>query len=481
VRLSIAWKIVVAFCLVVLVVLGLGLWSLQATRRLHDLNQTLLTEAIPAVRLQLSLGELIHTLVRHETRALVLRDPAYQTLHGEGAQEFQSRLERVSGFLKGRETQAALGQVRARFAEYLALVEEEWRALRRGRPNEALRLSERSTREASDALGASLETLLAQSQAELARNVETAGGLERSARTAILLSLALSLAVGLALAGLVAFRIARPIRALSRATQLVARGEYDLPIMVKSRDEVGDLARAFREMAQKLREVETVKQEFFANISHELRSPLNSIGAAASLLRATPLSPNQERWLEIIRLDSEKLLRLTKQILDLSKLRSGMLRLDVAQADLRQIVESAAQELLPETDQKGVTLTVTLPEPSPRLMCDEHRMQQVLANLLSNAVRFTPKGGRVNLTGREEEEELIITVEDTGVGIPGAQLPRIFDRYQQAHLGEGGTGLGLAIVKGLVEAHGGRVWAESQEREGSRFHLALPRQGSSGG
>jgi signal transduction histidine kinase len=201
---------------------------------------------------------------------------------------------------------------------------------------------------------------------------------------------------------------------------------------------------------------------------------------AASLLRervAGPLDAKQERLLEIIRLDSEKLLRLIHQILDLSKLRSGMLRLELGRTDLRQIVEHAAQELRPLAEEKKITLTVALPDPPPRLVCDEDRMQQVLANLLSNAVKFTPAGGRVHLTGREEDETIAITVTDTGIGIPSSQLPHVFDRYHQAHAGKGGTGLGLAIVKGFVEAHGGRVWVESREGEGSQFHVAIPREG----
>jgi len=483
VALTIARKIFLAFCLVLLVVLGLGLWSLQATRRLHNLNQSLLTQAIPAVRDQLALIEQISTLIRHETRAIVLRDSAYQTFHLEGVREFRSRLEKLSGLLEGGEAQEALARARARFSEYERLVGQEWDALNRGRAEEALRLSGGATRQSADALRTSLETLLTQSQTELQQKVTAAGGLERAARTATIVSLGLSLAVGLGVAGMVAVRIARPIRALGRATALVAQGEYDLPVVVESRDEVGSLARAFREMARKLGEIDALKEEFFSTISHELRSPLTSIREAVSLLRegvAGPVSPNQERLLQIVRSDAEKLLRLINQILDLSKFRSGMLQLDLRRADLRRIMESAAQELRPLAEERGVTLTVAVPESSQRLICDEERIQQVLVNLLSNAVKFTPSGGMVRLSTTDEGETIIVNVEDTGIGIPAGHLPHIFERYHQAHRGRGGTGLGLSIVKGFVEAHGGRVWTESEEGKGSRFHVSLPRNGTSG-
>ncbi len=479
-RLTIAWKIFLAFCVVLLVVMSLGLWSLQATRRLHELNQTLLDHAIPAVRLQLVLEQQIPTLVRNETRAIIFKDPGFQALHRQGTQAFRSGLHGLAGYVEGRQAESALEQVRVRFSDYVGLVERAWAALGRNAPDEAIRLSEGPTRQATETLKTAVEALLAQSRVDLERKVAAAGGLERTAHTATLVSLAVSLAVGLGLATMVAIRIARPIRALSQATQLVARGEYDLPVIVASRDEVGDLARAFRDMAQKLREVDTLKDELFSNISHDIRSPLTSIQMAARLVATEPVGPKQARWLEIIQGDSDKLLYLTNQILDLSKLRSGMLRLDVSLANIRRIADSAVQELRPVADQKGVVLIAALPDPGPQLVCDAGRIQQVFANLLSNAVKFTPKGGQVLLTVKEEGDEILITVADTGVGIPAEQLPHVFERFHQAHAGKGGTGLGLAIVKGFVEAHRGRVWAESREGEGTRFHVTLPRTGGQG-
>ena len=472
--LTITRKIFLTFGLVVVVVLGLGGVSLRATGRLYELNQTLTARAIPAIRLQRTLAERIPLLVRHETRAVVLRDPAYRELHQEGVEEFQRQLEAVTQYLDGRQLMDGLPQVRVRLAEYLGLVEREWTALAEGRRDEALRLSEGPTREAGRALGVAVEALLARSLADLEHAVAAAGEIERSVRTAAIVSLAVTLAVGLGLAGMVVVRIARPIRALHRATQEVARGGYDVPVTTRSHDEVGDLVRAFGDMTHKLREVDELKREVFSNISHEFSSPLTSIRMATDLVRTGALTPKQERWLAIIHSDADKLLRLTNQILDLSKVRVGMLQLDLGPVDLRRVAESAAHEVRPVAEAKGVRLEVSLPDAPLRVVCDEHRLQQVFVNLLANAVKFTPTGGQARLTARQNGSDVLVTVEDTGIGIPPEQLPHIFERYQQAHAGRGGTGLGLAIVKAFVEAHGGRIGVESREGEGTRFSVTLP-------
>jgi histidine kinase len=473
---SIAWKLLLAFGVVLLVVLGLGLWSLQASTRLHDLNRVLLYRAIPAVRVELALAQQVPLLVRHAAYPVLLRDPAYEALHRERAQEFRDRLQTVSDLLEGAETHTALDQVRARFAEYLQQVDAQWAASHSGQAREARRRIDGPTQQASDALLSAVGSLSAHTQAELERRTALAAGLEQRARTATLLGFVVTLAVGLGVALLATVVIGRPIRALSRATQQVARGEYDVPLVATSHDELGDLARAFRTMADQLRKVETLKQEFFYGISHDLRSPLTSIHMAASLLDSETLGPAQRRWLQIIQQDAEKLYRLVNQILDLAKLRAGSLRLDCTPTDVRLIVESAVQEIWPLTDTKGLRVTAAVPDPSPWLVCDETRIQQALSNLLSNAVKFTSAGGRIDVTAREQGAEVIVTVADTGVGISADELPRVFDRYYQTPRTRGGAGLGLSIVKGLVEAHGGRVWVESEAGVGSRFHLALPRE-----
>jgi signal transduction histidine kinase len=237
-------------------------------------------------------------------------------------------------------------------------------------------------------------------------------------------------------------------------------------------------------MAQRLREVDHLKEELFSHISHELRTPLTSVKEATQLLLDRvpgPLTPKQGRLVEIIGASSDRVLRLVSQVLELSRLRARVLPLERRLVDMEKVVVHALEELRPQIEEKNLALGRTTSGSDFGVQGDEDRLLRVVINLVGNAVKFTPVGGvvTVGLTDRGGEIELV--VRDTGIGIPPGELARIFDPYQQAHRGRGGSGLGLAIVKGLVEAHGGRVGVESEEGQGSRFLVRLPRGGGPAG
>ncbi len=230
----------------------------------------------------------------------------------------------------------------------------------------------------------------------------------------------------------------------------------------------------------RLREASRLKSQFLASMSHELRTPLNSIiGFSKVLLNRTAgeLNERQEAYVRSVHTSSTHLLDLINDILDISRIEAGKVEMRLEEVDLRALVEECVASSLPLARGKVLQVETDIAPDLPRLQADPTKVRQVLLNMLSNAIKFTP-AGRVVLRVRVEEEAVHVSVADTGVGIPEADLPRLFKPFERVENPQtravGGTGLGLAISKKFVEMHGGSIWVESRERQGSTFHFTLP-------
>lgn len=471
-------KIFLTSALVIVVLGGVGVLSLRAVGRLVSVNREITTQTVPALRLAAAVHEAIAPLTRLEARALVLDDARYMTLWDERAALVAGDLERLAAYTTTASEAALLREAREAFERYRGVVMEEHALLRRGDRQQALLLADADALPLSDKVASSLDALMNATHARALAAQAEAARLEARTWTAVLV--ALGGAVGLALLGtaLIAHQMTRSLETLSAATAEVAAGEFREPIAVESGDEIGGLARSFNSMATQLREMEDTKEEFFATVSHELRSPLTSIRGAADLLRdgvPGPLTEKQARLVEIIGQSSERLLRLVNQILEMCRLRAGLVPIERTELDFDAIVGRGVEELLPRAQEAGVALERERVGSDFGYRGDEERLHQVIVNLGGNAIRFTPRGGHVVVRLIDAGAELELQVEDTGIGIPATALPHIFDSYRQAHHDRGGTGLGLAIVRGVAHAHGGRVTVESQEGKGSRFTVLLPR------
>jgi len=227
-----------------------------------------------------------------------------------------------------------------------------------------------------------------------------------------------------------------------------------------------------------VRRLETVRRDFISNLSHELRTPLASLKALVDTLRDRALNdpPAAQHFLDRIEAEVDAMTQMVQELLELSRIESGQVPLRLKPISVADAVLQAVERLRPQAERGGLQLDIDLPPGIPQILADAERVQQVVTNLLHNAIKFTPAGGRVLVSAVASGDEVIIAVRDTGVGIPADALPRIFERFykvDRARSGEG-TGLGLAIAKHIVEAHGGHIWVESKEGRGSTFGFALP-------
>ena len=228
----------------------------------------------------------------------------------------------------------------------------------------------------------------------------------------------------------------------------------------------------------RIRRLETVRRDFISNISHELRTPLAGLKALVDTLRGGAIKdpPAAKRFLK--RMDSEVdvLTQIVEELLELSRIESGQVPLRLGPTPVADLLIPPTDRLRPQAERAGLEMTLVVPPHLPLVLADAHRVRQAVTNLLHNAVKFTPPGGKVSVEAESSGQEVILSVRDTGVGIAAEDVPRIFERFYKADRARsgGGTGLGLAIARHIVEGHGGRVWVESVEGKGSTFYLSLP-------
>ncbi len=472
-----ASKIFLGFSLVIVVLAAVGVLSLRAVGRLVSLNREVASETLPALRLTADVRDAMLALARLEARFTILRDPRYAMVWNERAQAVRADLIRLRELARTDDEARHLAEATRAFEQYSDAVTAEQRGL--AAPGPRTPVDEPAGRVLAERVEVSLEALQTATHARVLGAQAEVARLEARTWTGVVAALATAVVLALVATAVIALRITRSLRRLSAATGALATGSFREPIPAGGKDEVGVLAQSFNAMAARLRQLDEMKEEFFATLSHELRSPLTSVREAAHLLAdqvAGPMTAKQARLVEIIQRSSDRLLRLVNQILDISRLRAGLLPLQHLPVDLDRLVTRATEELRPQAEEAKVTLDRERVGRRFTISGDEDRLVQVVVNLLANAIRFTPAGGRVVARVVDAGDECEVQVEDTGLGIPASELPHIFDTYRQAHLGKGGTGLGLSIVRGLVQAHGGRVTVESHEGKGSRFSVLLPRE-----
>jgi len=228
----------------------------------------------------------------------------------------------------------------------------------------------------------------------------------------------------------------------------------------------------------RVRRLETIRRDFISNVSHELRTPLASLKALTETLRDGALEDpkSANRFLGRIETEVDALTQMAQELLELTRIESGQLPLEFKVIPSMNLLLSAADRMRAQAERAGLAIRLGTPQDIANVRADPSRLEQVLVNLIHNALKFTRPGGEVVLSAQMEAEVVRFAVQDTGVGIPADDLERIFERFYKSDRARsgGGTGLGLSIARHIVEAHGGRIWAESEEGRGSTFYFTIP-------
>jgi histidine kinase len=270
-----------------------------------------------------------------------------------------------------------------------------------------------------------------------------------------------------------------PVRAMSLATQRMTEGRYDERVQVSGQDELSQLAMHFNQMAEKLGEVESMRRRLIGDVSHELRTPLTAIKGSMEGLIDGVLPATNETFQQI-HAEADRLNRLVDDLQELSRVEARAYKLDLHALDISSLMQTVTKRLTHQAALKHISIQVELAASLLPILADEDRTIQVLTNLISNALQYTPENGKILISAKRFNQEVEFSVHDTGIGIPGEHLAHIFDRFyrvdkSRSRQAGGGSGIGLTIARALVEAQGGRIWVESTgEGKGSTFRFTLP-------
>jgi signal transduction histidine kinase len=283
--------------------------------------------------------------------------------------------------------------------------------------------------------------------------------------------------VALILGSVFFFHITAPVRDLTGAAEAIAAGDLSQRVTLRTGDEIGRLGRAFNTMADALDQAERLRRHMVADIAHELRTPLSLVQGSLEAILDGMYELNLEN-VDSVHEETLVLTRLVNDLRDLALAEAGQLRLEEEDVDMTDLITRSAERFRAQAAEQGVSLATDLSTDLPTVRGDRQRISQVLINLLSNALRYTPAGGQVVVAAQPGSAEVLVSVADTGEGIASEDLPYVFERFYRADKSRartsGGSGLGLAISRQIVEAHGGRIWAESQMGVGSTFAFTLP-------
>lgn len=470
----------IGYIAVFMLVMAVGVFALLELRHFGATLRDILEIDTRLLDYEKKLTDLFLSQIRYERKYLIIKDPVLQEQFLAAADEFASSLHEAAALADTAEQRTVLQNIREQHQGYVALFRKEVSAAEAAYAQDQQwfrREKDRIIAETTE----ELKRLRALSQRNTYDRIRQLGDAGIKAGGVMGGMALVALALGAAISLVVTRSITKPLSVMIDKTREVAGGVLKGDLALTSPPEIGELSASFNAMCRKLRVLDKMKSDFFSSMSHELRTPLTSIREGTNLLlegKGGAATEKQRKLLTIISEESNRLIGLVNSLMDLSKMEAGMMAFTFSAVPLAPLLHRAVAEAELLASVKKVALDVSCAPDLPAVPLDEERMLQALRNLIGNAVKFTPPGGRVTIAAERNGAAVKVAVSDTGPGIEEDYLTTIFEKFQQAPLADSyrvkGTGLGLAIVKNIVTAHGGNVWAESERGRGSSFIFVLP-------
>ncbi len=466
---------------------GVNLYALIQLKQLTAMSTEMASYHYPAVESSKRLLGSLYAQLNSEKKYMATKDGAFLTNFNEEVEEFQRSLQHLRSQESSPQGLLLLQETGRLLQERLVIFHDEFHRVN-AKTLTTVPGYENRRDALLDRMSSSIQSYIDLHEARVSVGVSESRASAVQAEAVIQQLILVALVFGLGLAGIASYTILRPLRELEGHIKQIGQGNFGTPLQINGPAELKDLVDTVNWMGTKLQEIDDMKAEFLAHVSHELRTPMASVQEGTHLLLDEipgPLTQEQRTTLRIMADSSRRLIRLISTILDLSKMEAGMMEYRIVPVDLKRVAEISINKVRLLADSKHVQLLMENAGERIWVKADAPRIEQVLDNLLSNALKFSPEGGVVKLQMKPEPQAgiLEVAVSDTGPGIAADDLPYIFERFYQgrtkAKQSSIGSGLGLALAKRVVEAHRGRIWIESEISKGTtvRFILRLANRG----
>lgn len=479
-KLTIFSRLILGYLLVALLVLAVSIYMIFRLVQFESITHSILEVDHRMEDLEKKLTDSLLSQMRYEKKYMVTRDEA---LYGQfllAREDFKKYLEAVLKITDPSTPGDLLNNLMVSYRRYQNLIDEEAGYVRAHQAYSQTWYKDEKER-VVDQMLEKLQTLVLYYRQNTLKKIIQLEEAGVSARQVTMVIVAISLLTVIILSLVITSSITHPISLLIGKTREIAKGIFENNLHLSGPPEIKELSEAVNSMCERLRAIDKMKSDFFSTISHELRTPLTSIKEGTSLLVdgvGGEITEKQRKLLNIIAGESRRLIELVNSSLDLSKMEAGMMAFNFTKEDVTPLIHKAVAEIEPLAMAKKIRLRVENLDRLPLVKMDRERILQVLRNILGNAVKFTFEGGEVKISAHREDWRVMVSIKDSGPGIPRENLKTIFEKFQQAPLRnpehKRGTGLGLAIVKQIITAHGGKVWAESEPGQGSSFIFVLP-------
>lgn len=479
-RLTIFSRLMLGNLVVLFIVTGVSVYSIMQLGQMRKITHRITQVHNVLIDLEKDMTGAILSEIRYEKKFLLMQDQALFDNFLASKADFERYMSEALLLADSVTVKNALNRVLELNQTYQALFEKEAAALKSGKPLPGKRHSRKKEKVINEAME-ELSQLRTVSQQNILRKIEQLDQTGARARAIAMVITGTALLFGIVLSFMITRGITRPLSRMKKKTADIAEGIFEADLDISSPPEIGELAGAFNTMCVRLRDVDRMKSDFYSLMSHELRTPLTSIREGTNMFLeglGGEITDKQRELLVIIAEESSRLIDLVGSLLELSKLEAGMLTLNLSKNDLPALITRSIREMAPFAAAKNIVIDSDF-EDIPSVSIDAERILQVLRNLIGNALKFTPPGGEVRITAGRVNGGVRVLVTDTGPGIRAEEIGLVFEKFRQAASPASpprfqGTGLGLAIVRHILQAHGGRVWVESEVGQGSTFAFVLP-------